>query len=68
MTGTVAAPLTDFAGRERVGLRLTTTIDRTAFGVSWNAELRDPGVVVGDDVVITIDLEAERPDETPPTS
>ena len=34
---------------------------------SWNAVLRDPGVVVGDDVFITIDVEAERPDDTPPS-
>ena len=46
----------------------TTRINRHDFGVSWNAELRDPGVVVGDDVFITIDLEAERPDETPLSS
>jgi len=31
--------------------------------VSWNADLRDAGFVVGDDVLITIDLEAERPDD-----
>jgi polyisoprenoid-binding protein YceI len=49
----------------RVGFTATTRINRHDFGVSWNAELRDPGAVVGDDVFITIDLEAERPDEAP---
>lgn len=52
----------------RIGFTATTRINRHDFGVSWNAELRDPGIVVGDDVFITIDLEAERPDETPPSS
>jgi polyisoprenoid-binding protein YceI len=49
----------------RVGFRATTRLNRHDFGVSWNAELRDAGFVVGDDVCITIDVEAERPDETP---
>jgi hypothetical protein len=35
--------------------------------VSWNADLKDSGFVVGDDVLITIDVEGERPDETPST-
>ena len=50
----------------RVGFTATTRINRHDFGVSWNADLRDTGFVVGDDVLITIDVEAERPDETPP--
>jgi polyisoprenoid-binding protein YceI len=50
----------------RVGFTATTRINRHDFGVSWNAELRDAGFVVGDDVVITIDIEGERPDEAPP--
>jgi len=49
----------------RVGFTATTRINRHDFGVSWNADLRDTGLVVGDDVFITIDVEAERPDETP---
>jgi polyisoprenoid-binding protein YceI len=49
----------------RVGFTATTRINRHDFGVSWNAELRDAGVVVGDDVLITIDVEAERPDGAP---
>jgi len=49
----------------RAGFVATTRINRHDFGVSWNADLRDAGFVVGDDVLITIDLEAERPDDTP---
>jgi polyisoprenoid-binding protein YceI len=37
LTGSVAAaPATDPFGRERFGIALTATIDRTTFGVSWN--------------------------------
>jgi polyisoprenoid-binding protein YceI len=56
VTGTVAAPLTDYAGRERVGLRLTTTIDRTAFGVSWNAPIPSGEPALADDVSINAEL------------
>jgi polyisoprenoid-binding protein YceI len=56
VTGTVAAPLTDYAGRERVGLKLTTTVDRTAFGVSWNAPIPSGEPALADDVSINAEL------------
>lgn len=56
VTGTVTAPLTDFAGRERVGLQLTTTVDRTAFGVSWNAPIPSGEPALADDVSIITEL------------
>ncbi|MGH7322248.1 MAG: YceI family protein [Candidatus Rokuibacteriota bacterium] len=43
----------------RVGFTATTRIDRHDFGASWNADMQDGGVVVGDEVFITIDAEAE---------
>lgn len=49
----------------RIGFTATTRINRHDFGVSWNADLKDSGQVVGDDVLITIDVEAERPDDAP---
>jgi polyisoprenoid-binding protein YceI len=42
----------------RVGFVATTTINRHDFGVSWNAPLDQGGVVVGDEVAITLDVEA----------
>ena len=56
VTGTVAAPLTDYAGRERIGLKLTTTVDRTAFGVSWNAPIPSGEPALADDVSINAEL------------
>jgi polyisoprenoid-binding protein YceI len=49
----------------RAGFTATTRINRHDFGVSWNADLKDAGFVVGDEVLITIDVEAERPDDAP---
>jgi polyisoprenoid-binding protein YceI len=39
LAGTIAEPLTDPYGRERIGLRLETALDRTDFGLNWNAPL-----------------------------
>lgn len=42
----------------RAGFTATARIDRHDFGVSWNSDMQDGGVVVGDDVFITVDAEA----------
>lgn len=47
----------DQRGMSRVGATATTTINRKDFGVNWNRALDAGGVVVSDDVEITIDLE-----------
>jgi polyisoprenoid-binding protein YceI len=55
-TGTASGPLTDPHGNERVGLTLSTTVDRAAFGVSWNAELPGGGQALGNEVAILAEL------------
>lgn len=44
-------------GNARVGGQATTKINRKDFGLVWNATLETGGVVVGDEVEITIDVE-----------
>ena len=44
-------------GETRIGATATTTINRQDFGVSWSRALDSGGVVVSDQVQITIDLE-----------
>jgi len=56
VTGTAVAPLTDPHGNERIGLALSTTIDRTDFGVSWNLDLPTGGPSLGNDVTIVAEL------------
>ena len=46
----------DPRGGLRIGAQATTTINRQDFGVKWNRTLDTGGVVVGDEVKITIDL------------
>ena len=38
----------------------TTSIDRREFGLTWNQVLETGGVMVGDRIDITIDIEAVR--------
>jgi len=57
LTGTVAAaPATDPFGRERLGLRLETSIDRTQYGVSWNMPNQSGGDYVANDVKLITEL------------
>jgi polyisoprenoid-binding protein YceI len=57
LTGKVAdAPQTDPFGRERLGLNLETTIDRTAYGVNWNAPNQSGGDYLGNDVKLIAEL------------
>jgi polyisoprenoid-binding protein YceI len=42
----------------RVGFTGTARLDRHDFGVKWNASMEDAGVVVGSEVLITVDVEA----------
>jgi polyisoprenoid-binding protein YceI len=56
LTGTISEPNLDPFGRERIGIRLEATVDRTAFGVSWNAPNQGGGNYLGDDVKLTAEL------------
>ena len=58
ITGTVSGPVdAAFDGSSRLGLELETIIDRTAFGLDWNAPLPTGGFAVGNDVKLHAELE-----------
>jgi polyisoprenoid-binding protein YceI len=44
-------------GGERAGFEATTKIKRSDFGLTWNQALETGGVVVGDEIKISIDAE-----------
>jgi polyisoprenoid-binding protein YceI len=57
LEGTIApAPSVDPFGRERLGLRLESEIDRTQYGVSWNAPNQGGGDYLGTDVKLIAEL------------
>ena len=51
------APVKDPWGNQRLAATATTKINRQDYGVKWNAKLDNGGVVVGDEVNITLDVE-----------
>lgn len=53
---TPSAPF-QHAGGIRRGIAATTTVNRKDFGLVWEFPGEGPGVVVGDDIEITIDAE-----------
>ena len=55
------APVKDPWGNQRMAASATTQINRQDYGVKWNATMDNGGVVVGDDVQITIDVELVQP-------
>ena len=61
LEGAIApAPSVDPFGRERLGLRLESSVDRTDFGVSWNAPNQGGGDYLGNDVKLIAELALVR--------
>ncbi len=52
-----SAPGKDPWGNTRIGLSATAKINRKDFGLTWNAALETGGVLVGEDVTITLDIQ-----------
>jgi polyisoprenoid-binding protein YceI len=59
-TGTLEGPTEDGMGSTRLGFTLKASIDRTAYGISWNADLPKGGRALSNDVELTAELEFVR--------
>jgi polyisoprenoid-binding protein YceI len=55
-----SAAVRDPWGGTRIGATAVTRIDRKDFGLTWNKVLETGGVVVGDEVEITLEVELVR--------
>jgi polyisoprenoid-binding protein YceI len=51
------APAKDPWGNTRVGLSATTKISRKDFGLTWNAALETGGILLGDELTISLDVQ-----------
>jgi polyisoprenoid-binding protein YceI len=56
LTGTIADPITDYTGNEKLSVKLETTVDRTEFGVNWNVPLPDGKPALADEVKLSAEL------------
>lgn len=52
-----SAPAKDPWGNTRIGLSATTKINRKDYGLNWNAALETGGILVGEDVIITLEVQ-----------
>lgn len=49
-------PEAELFGARKGGLTLEATVDRTAYGLNWNADLPTGGRALADDVTLTVEL------------
>jgi polyisoprenoid-binding protein YceI len=59
LTGDIGGPATDPWGNQKVSATLETKIPRKDWGLVWNVALEAGGVLVSDDVKLSIDIQAQ---------
>jgi polyisoprenoid-binding protein YceI len=52
-----SAPAKDPWGNTRIGFSATTRVNRKDFGLTWNASLETGGILVGEEVAISLDVQ-----------
>jgi len=62
-TGRLAGPAVTLGDVEKIGLDLSTTVNREAVGLQWNAPLPKGGFALGPDVTISVTLELALADD-----
>jgi polyisoprenoid-binding protein YceI len=55
-TGTFVGPLEDAFGNTKVGVTVETVVDRSQFGLNWNADLPSGGKALSNEVKLTVEL------------
>jgi polyisoprenoid-binding protein YceI len=64
---TMAGPVSDGRGGQKVGFETATTLNRKDYGITWNKALDAGGVVVSEEVQVSISFEANQAKpEAPP--
>jgi polyisoprenoid-binding protein YceI len=56
-TAEVSKPVQDPWGGTRIGMELSTKVNRKDFGLNWNKALEAGGFVVGDEIKVDVELE-----------
>ena len=60
LRGSYVGTAADHVGNDRIGLELATTVDRTEFGLEWNAPLPGGGLLLPNEVVLRASFVAVR--------
>jgi polyisoprenoid-binding protein YceI len=55
--GTITEPVVTFGDVEKIGIELEATVDRTEYGLDWNAPLPKGGFALANDVKLVVSLE-----------
>src|SRR4051794_31722978 len=58
--GTLSEPAVTFGDVEKAGLELEAIVDRTQYGLDWNAPLPKGGFALGNEVKLQVNLELAR--------
>ena len=61
--GTITGPTETLGGAVKIGVDLEALVDRTQFGLSWNAPLPGGGVALGSEVKLVVELELAQSEE-----
>jgi polyisoprenoid-binding protein YceI len=57
---TLKGPINDPWGKTKLGLELEGTLDRTDYGLTWSKMMEAGGLVVGNEVTLSISVEFEK--------
>ena len=61
--GSLTGPAETLGGAVKIGVQLEAVIDRSQFGLNWNAPLSGGGVALSNEVKLTVELELARAEE-----
>jgi polyisoprenoid-binding protein YceI len=58
--GGYVGPHEDIAGNTKIGLSFETVVDRTLYGLNWNAPLPKGGMALSNEVTLVVELELAK--------
>jgi polyisoprenoid-binding protein YceI len=60
----ISGPIKSPFGETTIGITGCTVLDREDFGLTWNEPMENHGLMVGKDVTVSVDIEADLSEES----